>query len=72
MRLRKRAVATLFLVTVACGALGPGASAAPLPWDSHKAPAVSQGSESDGDGPGGHHDSGYHDSGDHQNGYHDS
>jgi hypothetical protein len=67
MRLRKRSVVTVFLVTVACSVLGPGALAAPMPWDSHRNP-VSHGGVADS----GYHDNGYHDSGHHENGQHDN
>lgn len=71
MRLRKRSVVTVFLVTAACSVLGPGALAAPMPWDSHRNP-VSHGGVADGGGQDGFHDSGYHDSGHHENGQHEN
>lgn len=72
MRLRKRSVAAVILVAAACSVLGPGAMAAPMPWDSHRTPAVSQGGVSDSGGTDGFHDSGYHDSGYHDNGHHEN
>ncbi|MDQ1042576.1 hypothetical protein [Streptomyces sp. V4I2] len=42
MRLRKRATAVVFVGATALGALAPQAMAAPMPWDSHKAPAATQ------------------------------
>jgi hypothetical protein len=38
MRLHKRAVATVFAVTVALSALAPHAMAVPMPWETSKTP----------------------------------
>lgn len=72
MRLRKRSVVTVFLVTAACSVLGPGALAAPMPWDSHRNPVSHGGVADSGFHDSGYHDNGYHDSGHHENGQHDN
>ncbi|MCI3246514.1 MULTISPECIES: hypothetical protein [Streptomyces] len=40
MRLRKRAVAAVFVATAAFIALAPQAVAAPMPWETSKTPAA--------------------------------
>ncbi|MFE1795967.1 hypothetical protein ACFW9L_07340 [Streptomyces sp. NPDC059517] len=40
MRLRKRAVAAVFVTTAAFTALAPQAMAAPMPWETSKTPTT--------------------------------
>ncbi|MFS8201819.1 hypothetical protein ACLVWQ_24375 [Streptomyces sp. CWNU-52B] len=40
MRLRKRAIAAVFVATAAFTALAPQAMAAPMPWETSKTPAA--------------------------------
>lgn len=40
MRLRKRALAVVFVATAAFTALGPQAMAAPMPWETSRTPAA--------------------------------
>ncbi|MFF4632740.1 hypothetical protein [Streptomyces griseorubiginosus] len=40
MRLRKRAIAALFMSTAVFTALAPQAMAAPMPWETSKAPTT--------------------------------
>lgn len=40
MRLRKRAVAAVFVTTAAFTAIAPQAVAVPMPWETSKAPAA--------------------------------
>ncbi|MFE3167832.1 hypothetical protein [Streptomyces sp. NPDC059224] len=40
MRLRRRAVAAVFVATAAFTALAPQAVAAPMPWETSKTPAA--------------------------------
>ncbi|MFG2357408.1 hypothetical protein [Streptomyces sp. NPDC048521] len=40
MRLRKRAMAAVFMTTAAFAALVPQAMAAPMPWETSKTPAT--------------------------------
>ncbi|MFD6290676.1 hypothetical protein [Streptomyces sp. NPDC060205] len=40
MRLRKRAVAAVFVTTAAFTALAPQATAAPMPWETSKTPTT--------------------------------
>ncbi|MGY4928514.1 hypothetical protein [Streptomyces sp. 900105755] len=40
MRLRKRAIAAMFMSTAVFTALAPQAMAAPMPWETSKTPAI--------------------------------
>ncbi|WP_328930887.1 MULTISPECIES: hypothetical protein [unclassified Streptomyces] len=40
MRLRKRAIAAVFVTTAAFTAIAPQAMAAPMPWETSKIPAA--------------------------------
>ncbi|MFK0019992.1 hypothetical protein [Streptomyces sp. NPDC090798] len=40
MRLRKRAIAAVFVATAAFSAVGPQAMALPMPWETSKVPAA--------------------------------
>jgi hypothetical protein len=40
MRLRKRAIAAVFVTTAAFTAIAPQAMAAPMPWETSKTPAA--------------------------------
>ncbi|MEV0204807.1 hypothetical protein AB0H97_06355 [Streptomyces sp. NPDC050788] len=74
MRLRTRAVVVAFTATATLGFLVPAATAAPMPWDSHTAPAATTTADSAaaGQSTDGYHDNGYHENGHHENGQHEN